>query len=197
MIQEFDEEFVVTVNSQAQATGVIRNDDLIGTRTSNTIVGTGRAEFIDGLAGLDVLTGRGGRDRFGFRYGHSRILKPDRITDFRFGQDSISLVDQRDRFRPSLQELSRAADNNSASTFKELAKEVFADADGLTKGNQRLGTKSAALVKSTNAAITGTYLFINNGKEGLNRRGDLLIDITGFTGSMPGFGTQQVESMFT
>lgn len=203
-IQEFDKKFSITLDNPtgatiaaAKATGVIRNDDLIGTPDNDTIAGSRRADFINGLAGQDNLTGRGGPDRFGFRFGQSRIHTPGRITDFRFGKDSISLVNQRGRLQPIPQALFRAANNSTAATFRELANAVFADADGLTRGNQGLAAKSAALVKSTNAEITGTYLFINNGKAGLNLRGDLFIDITGFTGSIPDFDIQQVESMFT
>ena len=112
-IQEFDEKFSITLDNPtgatiatAKATGVIRNDDLIGTPDNDTIAGSRRADFINGLAGQDNLTGRGGPDRFGFRFGQSRIRTPDRITDFRFGKDSISLVNQRGRLQPIPQEFS-------------------------------------------------------------------------------------------
>ena len=204
LVQEFNERFTVTLTNPtgatittAKATGVIRNDDLIGTPDNDTIIGSRRAEFINGLAGQDDLTGRSGPDQFGFRFGQSRISTPDRITDFRFGQDSISLVNRRDQFRPVPQEFSRAADNNTANTFKELAKAVFADADGLTEGNQALAANSAALVQSTNANIAGTYLMINDGKERLSLRKDLLIDITGFSGPLPDLGEQPVDLVFS
>ena len=142
-------------------------------------------------------TGRGGPNHFGFRFGQSRIRTPDRITDLCFGQDSISLVNQRDQFLPVPQEFSRAADNSTAATFRELAEAVFADADGLTEGNQALAANAAALVQSTNANIAGTYLLINNGNASLNVRTDLLIDITGFSGPLPDLGIQTVDLVFS
>lgn len=204
LIQEFDEKFAVTLTNPtgatitaARATGVIRNDDLIGTPDNDTITGSSRAEFINGLAGQDDLTGRGGSDRFGFLFGESRIRTPDRITDFSFGEDSISLVNRREKFLPVPQEFSRAADNSTAATFRELAEAVFADADGLTEGNQALAANAAALVQSTNAEIAGTYLLINNGNAGLSFRRDLLIDITGFSDPVPDLGIQPVDSVFS
>ena len=200
---EFDENFSVTLTNptgatltQATASGLIRNNDLIGTAVSDTITGSGKAEFINGLAGQDALTGRGAPDRFGFRFGESEISSPDRITDFRFGQDSISLLNKRNQFLPVPQEFSRAADNSTASTLRDLADAVFADADGFTEGNQALAANAAALVQSTNASIPSTYLLINNGNAGRSLTGDLLIDITGFSGPLPDLGFQPVGSVF-
>ncbi|MFM7548774.1 MAG: calcium-binding protein, partial [Cyanobacteriota bacterium] len=132
-----------------------------GTGLANTITGNAAANGLDGGAGVDQLTGGGGADRFGFRFGQSRIRTPDRITDFRFGQDKITLLNGLGVPLPLPAAFSRAADNSTASTLAALADAVFADANGAAAGNQPLAANAAALVRSTNAAIAGTYLLIN------------------------------------
>ena len=192
LVQERNEKFRVTLSdptrgtiTTAKAIGVILNDDLIGTSASESISGSRRAEFINGRAGQDVLTGgRGGANHFGFRYGQSRINKPDHITDFRSGKDEISIIGKKGKFRSPM-DFSRAADNSTAGTFKDLAKAVFADADGFRRGNQALSANAAVLVQSTNSAIAGTYLLINNGNASCNLKKDLFINITGFSESLP------------
>ncbi|MFM7514035.1 MAG: bluetail domain-containing putative surface protein, partial [Cyanobium sp.] len=77
-----------------------------------------------------------------------------------------------------------------------LADAVFADANGAAAGNQPLAANAAALVRSTNAAIAGTYLLINDGTAGRSLTADLLIDITGYSGTLPALGVRPVESVF-
>jgi Ca2+-binding RTX toxin-like protein len=201
--QEPDERFRVTLSNPtgatittASASGIIRNDDLIGTTANDTITGTTRPEFIDGLTGQDFVSGGVGPDRFGFRFGHSRIRTPDRITDFRFGTDLITLLDSQGRSRPIPVAFSRAADNSSASSLAALAAAVFADANGRTSGAQPLAANTAALVRSTNAAIAGTYLLINDSNAGRSLTTDLMVNITGFSGTLPALGVRPVESVF-
>ena len=203
-VQELNEKFRVTLSdpiggtvTTATATGVIRNDDLTGTSASETISGTRQAEFINGFAGQDILTGgSGGANRYGFRYRQSRINSPDHITDFRPDKDKISLINKKGEFLSPPKGFSRADDNSTAATFKELVNAVFVDADPLTTGNQALAAKSAALVQSTNKEIAGTYLLINDGNARLSLKKDLLINITGFSGSLPDLGTVPVDSVF-
>ncbi len=167
--------------SQARAT-IAPPNTLIGTGGDDRIQGSKRTEFIVGSGGQDLLTGGGGADVFGFRYGDSQVASPDRITDFSFGENRIAV-------RKGLpRRFSRATDNSSASSLEDLAAAVFADANGRRSGNQVLGRREAALVVSTNAEIAGTYLLINNGKAGLNPRNDLLIEVSGFSGDLPGLG---------
>jgi Ca2+-binding RTX toxin-like protein len=202
-VQENDERFAVTLATPTGATittatalGTIRNDDLLGTTANDTIAGGRRAEYIDGLDGRDTLTGGGGPDQFGFRFGQSRIRTPDRITDFRFGQDKISLLNGRGQLLPAPLAFSRAADNSTASSLAALADAVFADANGRTAGNQPLAANAAALVRSTNAAIAGTYLLINDSNAARSLTRDLLINITGYSGRLPALGVRPVESVF-
>jgi alpha-tubulin suppressor-like RCC1 family protein len=201
--QEPDERFRVTLSNPpgatittASATGIIRNDDLIGTAANDTIIGTRRPEFIDGLAGQDTLTGGAGPDVFGFRFGQSRIRTPDRITDYRFGEDTIALLNAQGQLRPAPVVFSRAANNSTAATLADLAAAVFADADGRTAGDQPLAANAAALVRSTNAAIAGTYLLINDANAGRSLTADLMVNITGFSGTLPALGVRPVGTVF-
>jgi ELWxxDGT repeat protein len=203
LAQEMDERFQVTLSNPtgatittASATGIIRNDDLIGTTANDTITGTTRPEFIDGLTGQDNLSGGAGPDVFGFRFGHSRISTPDRITDFRFGTDKLSLLTGQGQLRPAPLAFSRAANNSTATTLAALADAVFADADGALSGPQPLAANAAALVRSTNAAIAGTYLLINDANAGRSLTSDLLVNITGYSGTLPALGVRPVESVF-
>jgi hypothetical protein len=201
--QERDERFRVSLSQArnatvgtASATGTIRNDDLIGTAGADRIRGTARPEYLDGRAGQDVLTGGPGPDLFGFRYRESPITAPDRITDFRFGEDRIAVVDPSGKPLALPASLSRAADNRSATSLSDLAAAVFADADGQRRGNQALGANGAALVRATNRAIAGTYLLINDKSAGLNTRNDLMINISGHAGRLPGLGSIAVDTVF-
>jgi len=122
--QELDESFTVSLSqatgatiTTAAAVGTIRNDDLIGTAGADTISGSSRAEFIDGRAGQDLLTGGPGPDLFGFRYRESTITAPDRITDFGFGEDRISILNPNGTPRPRPRLFTRAADNCGGLAF--------------------------------------------------------------------------------
>lgn len=173
--------------STARAT-IAPRDTLIGSNSDDRIQGSNRQQFIEGRAGRDLLTGGSKADQFGFRFGDSLIASPDRITDHRLGEDRIAVLNGKGQPQGLPRRFSRAADNSTASSLEDLAAAVFADADGRRAGNQALGRREAAVVVSTNAQIAGTYLLINNGKAGLNPRNDLLIEISGFSGDLPGQG---------
>jgi hypothetical protein len=172
----------------AAAGGTIQNDDLIGNANPNTLKGTALAEFIDGRANFDILTGGGNSDVFGFRFSHSPLSKPDRITDFSFGTDKIDLFSPSGSFLPAPATFTRASNNSRAASLLALTSAVFADANGAKAGNQALGANSAVLVQATNPAIVGTYLLINNAIAGRSTTEDLLVNLRGFTGTLPSLG---------
>lgn len=181
--------------SKNEVTGTLLNDDRLGTSSRDTIIGTDIPEFIDGLQARDTLSGRGGSDIFGFRYGHSTLSDPDRITDFQFGSDRIDLFASNGAALPTPAGFSRASNNTTAKTLSDLAAAVFRDANGAVAGNQALGANRAAVVVATRAPIAGTYLFINDGNATRDNRNDLLINITG-SGGLPGLGVVAVNSGF-
>ncbi|MCA2656050.1 MAG: M10 family metallopeptidase C-terminal domain-containing protein [Microcystis sp. M061S2] len=193
-------------------------DDVIGTNQSDTITGDLQANILSGNAGndtingglggndiltggfgndtlnggsgIDTLTGNADADIFVFQVGQSTISNPDRITDFAFGTDRIGLS-----FLPS--SFTRA-NNSTATTTTALATQVFTDANGLSANNQPLLANSAALVQVTSIPIAGTYLLINDSNPSLSLTDDLLVNITGSSGTLPGFGNiTPVSSFFT
>jgi hypothetical protein len=64
-------------------------------------------------------------------------------------------------------------------------------------GQQALGVNSAALVIVTTASIAGTYLVINDGIAGFQSNNDLLVNITGYSGTLPALGSITVGNFFT
>lgn len=180
----------------ARANFTIASGNLIGSEGPDQIRGSGRPEFIQGRGGRDELTGGGGADVFSFRHGDSPLGSPDRITDFRFGQDRIAIANPKGKAQPLTGAFSRAANNGTATTLEELAAAVFADADGRQQGNQQLGSRSAALVRATGAEIRGTYLLVNNGNRQLNGSRDLMIELTGFRGELPRLGAIDPDLVF-
>jgi hypothetical protein len=94
---------------------------------------------------------------------------------------------------PSL--FSRAA-NSAATTLQNVVTQVFTDANGGLAGNQTLGINSAALVVATTGSIAGTYLVINDGTAGFQASNDLVINLTGYTGTLPPLGNITVSSFF-
>lgn len=201
--QEVNETFSVRLFAPTGATlggaaagGTIQNDDLIGNVNPNTLKGTALAEFIDGRANVDTLTGAGGSDVFGFRFSQSSLNTPDRITDFAFGTDKVDLFASSGTFLPAPSTFTRASNNSTAASLSALTNAVFADANGALAGNQKLGANSAVLVQSTNAAIAGTYLLINNATAGRSTTKDLLVNLSGFTGGLPSFGVINPAGVF-
>ena len=178
-----------TVGTTTAVTGTITNDDVVGTYNAKTLIGTAINELIDGRDSQDIITGGVGPDRFAFRFGESTIAAPDWITGFEFGSDKVDLFSSSGGALASPVAFSRAADNRSATTLAGLATAVFTDANGSTTGNQALAANAAVLVTATNNNIEGTYLVINDSTASQSNTNDLLINITGFSGTLPPLGS--------
>ena len=178
-----------TVGTTTAVVGTIATDDIIGTPAADTLTGSSTSEFIDGSGGQDTMTGGFGPDVFGFKFTQSSITTPDRIIDFEFGSDGVVLFSSKSRALSAPVAFSRAANNDSALTLTALAIDVFSDANGDLMGAQALAANSAVLVKATNVSIAGTYLLINDSIAALNTTNDLMVNITGFSGTFPSLGT--------
>jgi Ca2+-binding RTX toxin-like protein len=197
-----------TWNFKTQGTAAINGtagaDNLTGTASSDIINGLAGNDTLNGGAGndsldggndQDILTGGTGADTFIFQFGQSSVSASDRVTDFAIGSDKIDLLTQGGVAMnpPSL--FSRAA-NSAATTLQNLVTQVFTDANGGLAGNQTLGINSAALVVATTGSLAGTYLVINDGTAGFQASNDLVIDLTGYTGTLPPLGNITVSSFF-
>ncbi|MFM7907850.1 MAG: bluetail domain-containing putative surface protein, partial [Microcystis sp.] len=166
-----------------------------GNAGNNNITGNSGINQINGGAGIDTLTGGLGADIFVFQFGQSTISTSDRITDFAINSDKIDLLTQAGNATSAPSNFSRAA-NSTVTTLDNLINQVFTDANGAITGNQELGVNSAALVQVTTGAIAGTYLVINDSAAGFQSSNDLLINITGFTGTLPALGSIPVSNFF-
>ncbi|MFN7511487.1 beta strand repeat-containing protein, partial [Microcystis sp.] len=200
-------EVIITDTWQTSLTRTLPNNvenlRLIGTNNingtgnagNNNITGNSGNNQINGGAGIDTLTGGLGADTFVFQFGQSTISTSDRITDFAINTDKIDLLTQGGLPMSAPSSFSRAA-NSTVTTLDNLINQVFTDANGATTGNQGLGVNSAALVQVTTGAIAGTYLVINDSTDGFQSSNDLLINITGFTGTLPALGSIPVGNFF-
>jgi Ca2+-binding RTX toxin-like protein len=158
-----------------------------GNTLDNTIVGNTGNNILDGGAGKDTLSGGAGADTFVFQFGQSLITGVDRITDFTIGTDKIDLRTQTGLAMSAPTSFTRAT-NSTAISFSALANQVFLDANGAIANNQALGVNSAALVQVTSGGIAGTYIAINDGIAGFQSGSDTLINITGYSGTLPALG---------
>jgi len=188
-------EYLMLSGLAINGTGNAFNNSILGNNLKNTLNGDAGNDILDGRAGQDTLTGGTGADTFVFEFGQSTVAASDRITDFAIGSDRIGLLFQQGAASIAPTSFSRAADN-AATTLDALVTQVFADANGALAGSQALGRDSAALVVATGSAIAGTYLVVNDAIAGFQSGNDLVVNITGYTGTLPNQGTITPDSFF-
>ena len=166
-----------------------------GNAGNNVITGNSGSNVLNGGAGIDTLTGGIGTDTFVFQFGQSLVANSDRITDFAIGTDKIDLLTQNGLAINAPTAFTRAVDS-SATNLTTVVNNIFTDTNGAITGNQSLAINSAALVKVTTTGIAGTYLVVNDSTAGFQATNDLLVNITGFTGTIPALGTIAVNNFF-
>jgi ELWxxDGT repeat protein len=176
-----------------QITGNSGNNNLNGAAGNDSLNGAAGNDTLNGAAGRDTLTGGTGTDIFIFRFGQSTAAALDRVTDFAIGTDKIDLLSQAGAAINAPLAFTRATDSTTTNT-NTIVTNVFTDANGATAGNQALGTNSAVLVRVANT--TTTYLIINDGTAGFQSANDLVINLTGLTGTLPALGPIAVNSFF-
>jgi VCBS repeat-containing protein len=145
-----------------------------GNDLDNYIVGNSASNVINGGAGADIIIGGAGADIFTFAFTESSAAAADRITDFEIGTDTIDLLSAPAGIAATPTSFIAITDNSSidVSTLAQFA-------------HSQLSSGGAALVSAGAGNIAGnTYLVIDDGNSGFGG-GDLVIDITGYTGSLP------------
>jgi len=181
-------------NNANLMTGNVGKNNLKGLNGNDTLIGTSGNDTLNGGQGLDNLAGGAGNNLFVFAFGESLATGRDRISDFAIGRDKIDLLTNAGTSHPMPVSLSRAADTTASDLFV-LAKKVFVDSDGAKSGNQPLGKNRAGIAVVT-SGMTGTYLIINDFGEGYNSNRDLVINITGYTGTLPPVGSVTPSTLF-
>ena len=166
-----------------------------GNAGNNVITGNSGNNILNGGAGIDTLTGGTGNDIFLFQFSQSTVANPDRLTDFAIGSDKIDLLSAAGGVLPAPAAFSRAA-NSAAATLTNVVNAVFTDANGALAGNQALGINGAALVQVTTTGIAGNYIIVNDNVAGFQSANDLLVNVTGITGTLPALGNITVSNFF-
>jgi len=176
-------------------TGNVGSNQITGNIGNNLLTGLEGNDTINGGLGVDSLTGGTGNDIYLFAFGQSTAFGCDRVSDFAIGTDKIDLLTGSGGAVSTPTSLSRAADS-TASDLLVLAGQVFTDSDGLKAGNQALGVNGAALAVITTGSAVGTYVIVNNGVAGFQSADDLIICLTGYTGTLPALGPATPSTLF-
>jgi Ca2+-binding RTX toxin-like protein len=151
------------------------NDTLNGGAGIDTLYGEDGNDTISGGVGSDTITGGLGTDRFVYsNFNDSLLAAPDRIIDFNPGEsDRIALT-----ALPTA--LFNAGIFSTATTLNAAAIAAYQDANPNLAGTQSLTANQAVFFGWND----GTYLSVNDGLSAFNSSSDLLINVTGITGTI-------------
>jgi Ca2+-binding RTX toxin-like protein len=156
----------LTVKNFTDVKGSENADLITGDRSANRLIGNGGNDILTGLGGKDILTGGTGADTFVFGYGDSLLSGFDQITDLAIGIDSI------DGWAAAAV---KSAGRATSLTSNDLSKVLF--------GNTFLANGAAAFVVGSTGGDR-TFLALNDSQLGFQAGKDLIVEITGYTGSL-------------
>jgi len=157
---------VLNVKNFTDVKGSENADIITGDKGANRLVGNGGNDTLTGLGGKDILTGGAGADTFVFGNGDSLLSGFDQITDLAIGTDSI--------------------DGWAATSVTSAGRTSSLNANDLSKvltGSNFLANGAAAFVLGSTGGDR-TFLALNDSQLGFQAGKDLIVEITGYTGSL-------------
>ena len=168
------EKLTLTGSTTINGTGNILNNTITGNTANNIINGDAGNDNIFGGVGADTLTGGAGADRFLYpNFADSLLAALDRITDFNPAEGD----------RIALKSLPISVFNSgvfSNSTLSGAITAAYTDGNPNLAGNQALGANQAVFFGWNG----GKYASVNDGLAPFNANTDLVINVTGMTGTM-------------
>ena len=155
----------LTVKNFTDVKGSENADVITGDKGANRLSGNGGNDVLTGLGGKDLLTGGSGADTFVFGYGDSLLSGFDLITDLEIGADAI--------------------DGWAATAVTTIGRASSLNAGDLGRlfGNNFLANGAAAFVVGSTGGDR-TFLALNDSQLGFQAGKDLIMEITGYTGSL-------------
>jgi hypothetical protein len=181
-------------------TGATGND--IFSATANIDVASGGAgnDTLVGLAASDTLTGGAGVDTFALTTAASSVTAAnvDRITDFVAGTDKIGLTATNaagalldgvtlNVANAAVTAMAAALTSNTSvasitDVYNQLA--VVLDAAAFAASNANGQVTVARVVTFTTGAAAGTYAVVNDAAAGFQAANDIVVNVTGITGTL-------------
>ncbi|MBD2691626.1 calcium-binding protein [Anabaena catenula] len=166
--------------------GEVGNDVLYGEDGNDTISGGDGNDFLDGGAANDTLSGGAGGDNLTGGLGADRFVYPDlknsllaaldRIIDFNPSQGDRIVVNS----LPTALFNAGVFSTANYSTLSAAAIAAYQDANPNIAGTQSLAAKQSVFFGWNG----GTYLSVNDSLAAFNSSSDLLINLTGITGTV-------------
>jgi S-layer protein len=187
-----------TATAAVSIKGGAGDDVLSGNAGIDTIVGNAGIDNITGGANQDVLTGGAGADRF--HYGLKATttgaagVNVDKITDFVAGTDKI-VIDAStvagaqllgvtfDLTDATATMAAAVADATTVASISDVYT-ALAAYTGLTASAADGSAVVAQVYTFANGAAAGTYLVINDSTAGFQAANDIVINITGLSGTL-------------